>query len=173
MDGVLTDFQREMMRLHQPHTLKYEDIQWNFWPQMGKTKEEFWKVADRAFWANMPWTPEGQKLLANLERLVGRKNITLLTSPGIGGLDGKEDWIRANIPEYRNQFFMGHEKWRVANPNTLLVDDSDQNCIAYSQVGGPFVMVPRPWNLYKGFTNKDGSFKMRPLMDAIRKWWEE
>lgn len=173
MDGLLTDFQRAMLRSHQPHNLKYTEVNWNFWAQMGKTKEEFWKVADRDWWANLPWCPEGEALLRSLERIAGRKNICLLSSPGIGSMDGKEDWIREHIPEYSNQFFFGREKHRVATDNVLLVDDSDQNCIEFKNAGGNAVLVPRPWNLFKDKTNPDGTFKMRPLLAEIREWWEK
>lgn len=173
MDGLITDFQREMLRRHQPHKLEYQKVEWNFWTQMGKTKEEFWSVADRDFWATMPWTPEGEALLANLENIVGRNNITLLSSPGVGSMDGKEDWIRLNIPEYANQFFFGREKERVARPDLCLLDDSDQNVIQFKNAGGRSILVPRPWNFYSDKTNADGTFKMRPLLTEVRKWWEE
>lgn len=172
MDGLLTDFQREMLRRHQPHNLKYENVTWNFWAQMGKTKEQFWKVADEEFWKTLEWCPEGEALLRSLERIVGRKNICLLSSPGVGSMDGKEYWINKNIPEYNSQFFFGREKWRVARADTLLVDDSDQNCIEFTNAGGKSILVPRPWNLFKDKTNVDGTFKMRPLLAEIRAWWE-
>jgi hypothetical protein len=173
MDGLLTDFQREMLRLHQPHGLVYTDVNWNFWAQMGKTEKEFWQVADFNFWSKLPWCPEGESLLTNIERIVGRKNICLLSSPGVGSMDGKEHWINAHIPEYNRQFMFGREKWRMADQHTLLVDDSDQNCIEFKNSGGHFVLVPRPWNLYRSKTNKDGTFKMRPVLAEIREWWEK
>jgi hypothetical protein len=175
MDGLLTDFQREQLRRHQPHNLKYEDVKWDFWTQMGKNEVEFWGVCDFDFWADMPWTPEGEKLLANIERIVPRKHITLLSAPGSGGtgMDGKMAWIKRNIPEYRSQYFFGPEKWRVAHAGVLLVDDSDQNCISFKSAGGEAILVPRPWNLFKDKTNADGTFKMRPLLSEIREWWEK
>lgn len=173
MDGLLTDFQREMLRRHQPHKLQYHEVNWNFWGQMGKTKDEFWSVADYDFWAKLPWCPEGEALLKNIERIVGRKNVTLLSSPGVGSMDGKEFWINQHIPEYNSQFMFGREKWRAAHQGALLVDDSDQNCIEFKNAGGDFVLVPRPWNLYKDRMNKDGTFKMRPVLAEIREWWDK
>jgi hypothetical protein len=176
MDGLLTDFQRAMLKSHAEATrksgLRYENIEWNFWSQLGISKTEFWSVADRKWWEELPWCPEGEALLRNIERIVGRENICLLTSPGVGSMDGKEAWIHHHIPEYDSQFFMGRQKHRVARHGALLVDDSDENCIGFKNAGGKAVLVPRPWNLFKDKMNPDGSYKMRPVLAEIRAWWE-
>jgi len=171
MDGFLVDFQREMLRRHNTK-LPYEKVEWDFWKQMGITKEQFWSVATREWWANLPWTPEGEAALEGLVRIAGKENITLLSSPSIGGMDGKEDWVRKHIPEFRNQMFLGSEKWRFAGPDKCLIDDSDQNCIEFrGKGGGSYILVPRPWNLFKDKTNPDGTFKIRQLLSDVRKWW--
>jgi 5'(3')-deoxyribonucleotidase len=116
------------------------------------TGTQFWNSFDKGFWANCPKYKYADYFLMKLEKLVGRKNITICTSAAFdsdcGG--GKIEWINQNLPsEYRRQYFIGCQKFRLAQPDVLLIDDAEHNVDAFLDAGGRAVLFPRPWNWYK------------------------
>lgn len=113
------------------------------------TKSEFWDSLPREFWATLPKSDEFEFLLEFAERLVGREQVCILTSPTIDPLclAGKLDWLHRNMPrEYHRQFLIGPRKHFCAHPRHLLIDDSDANVESFRLHGGQAVLLPRPWN---------------------------
>jgi hypothetical protein len=41
---------------------------------------------------------------------------------------------------------LGSQKWLMAKPEHILIDDSDENCTLFRENGGQAVIVPRVWN---------------------------
>ena len=150
MDGVLVDFVKGMMGAHglpDPYadgtfTSFYFDKAWGVKP------EKFWGVANRPFWANLDWTPDGRDILAELESRVASDDVCLLSSPCSqdGCVDGKLDWIKQHVPQFRRRFLFGPRKEFCAAPNRILIDDSEDNADAFAEAGGKCILVPRPWN---------------------------
>lgn len=146
MDGVLVDFIGGAYGLHQRPMP--DAVPWRIWEEMGLTEEEFWAPMGHDFWANLPWTPEGQLLVRQLELMVGAENICLLTSPCLtpGCAEGKLAWIGRHLPQYRRQYLLGPAKGFAAGPGKVLVDDHEKNVADFRSMGGGAVLVPRPWN---------------------------
>ncbi len=97
----------------------------------------------------MPQSPQFPWILEQCERLVGRENILIATSPtkDPACAAGKVDWIQANFPSWMHrQYAITPRKWFFARPGTLLIDDNQENCRLFREGGGHTLLVPRPWN---------------------------
>jgi len=130
----------------------------------------------RAFWANLPPTPECHLLLRRLEEVVGSDAICLLTSPcqTEGCVDGKLDWVKLNLPaRYRRQILIGSGKEYCAGKRALLVDDHAENCHRFFVHGGQAVLVPRPWNWRRGVCTPGGGFDVEALVEEVARKKEE
>lgn len=149
LDGVLVDFVRGAFVHHGRTDLKYRQVHWEleglFFPNEPRAK--FWESLGYDFWSNLPWCPEGRILLEGLKKVVGTNNILFCTSPcdTHGGVEGKVEWLRRNIPDMRRQFMITPQKHFAAKGN-VLIDDNDKNCETFEKHGGTTIMVPQPWN---------------------------
>lgn len=153
LDGVLTDFFRAALTLHGRSDFPHQDIIWNFNEQLGIPDDEFYAPMGYDFWANMPWTPEGQEFLAEITKGINPANICVSTACVLtpGCRDGKAAWVERNLPDFflHGRFHIGAAKDFFASPATVLVDDNDKNLAAFEKRGGRTVRVPRPWNKSK------------------------
>jgi beta-phosphoglucomutase-like phosphatase (HAD superfamily) len=115
------------------------------------TANQFWRSFDKVFWSDLPWYSHARNFLAELEDMVGQENITLCTSAAFDSdcAGGKVAWINRELRDYRRQYFIGCQKFRLAKRGVILIDDADHNIKAFRAAGGEAVMVPRPWNGYK------------------------
>jgi hypothetical protein len=171
MDGVLSDFVTAAHAIHK-RPFAMADVRWKFNESLGfvnETAGDFWSPMGREFWANLDWTPEGRDLLRGVEKIFGPHNIALLTSPceTDGCRDGKVDWVRKHIPQYERRMMMGGDKFLVAGPMKVLVDDHDGNCDKFVLGGGNVVRVPRPWNEQRDRVWPDGSYDVRELLGQL------
>lgn len=171
VDGVLADFVAGAFRAHGKY-LEPESVTWDFYKQMGLEPAEFWSVANYDFWRNLMWTPEGPELLKLLEDIAGER-IVLLTSPcdTPGSVQGKVDWVKAFMPQYKGRLMVGSAKHLVAGPGKLLVDDHGANVDKFREHGGQAVLVPRPWNELKTETVK-GCFDPVAVASRVRAAWQ-
>ena len=130
------------------------------------TRESFWAMIDRNVWRDAPESTEFKWLLKQCEALVGRENICILTTPidDPECLAGKLEWIHAHCPKWlHRQYLMGPQKYLLARPDALLIDDSDKNIDEFEAHGGQILLVPRPWNLLHSIDTKrwlNASFKV-------------
>lgn len=134
------------------------------------TSASFWSMFSRDDWANFPKSAEFDFLLDNCERLVGRDNICILTTPILDPdcAAGKIEWIYKNCPKWlHQQYLIGPCKHMCAQPDVLLIDDSDANVDAFEAHGGQVLLVPRPWNSLHGWPPIDD------LEDAFMSLHEE
>ena len=116
---------------------------------------DFWNTFDRNFWGNIEKSREFHGLLSTCCALVGGKNVYILTAQVKNGnrvaecVGGKVEWMFANLPSWitdSRQYFIGSNKWKVARPWSLLIDDSDKNIEYFKSAGGQTITVPRAWN---------------------------
>jgi len=134
------------------------------------TLASFWSRFNRDDWANLPKSDEFDFLLDSCERLVGRENICILTTPILDPdcAAGKVEWIYKYCPKWlHRQYLIGPMKHMCARPDALLIDDSDKNVDKFRAEGGQAILVPRPWNKYHGWSS------MRHLKDAFEVLSEE
>lgn len=153
MDGVLSDFVGAMCKAHNlPNP--YLDGTFTDWllnkaPGWKMSTEKFWKPADEVeFWSEMEKTPEADEIVAVSEGLFGSTNICILTSPSLAPacVAGKRIWIQKHYPRFKDNWLMGPAKHFCAGPGRMLVDDKEENCVAFTSKGGDAYLYPRPWN---------------------------
>lgn len=154
MDGVLADYyggiSRAFGREPWPYSCRLGD--WNFFKgePFHLTDSDVAPRMDRAFYANLDWLADGSELVAGCASIVGERNVFLLTSPWDtpGCHEGKVDWVKRHMPDYRKRLLIGSAKEACSFPGAVLVDDSEVNCAKFEAVKNPgrAVLLPRPWN---------------------------
>jgi 5'(3')-deoxyribonucleotidase len=151
LDGVLVDFDGGMQRVHN-RKIEHDGLgqrPYKIESVWGITEEEFWEpTRTAAFWSELNWTADGREILTEIEELIGKKNIAILTSPTLDPncVAGKIQWVIDNIPEYRPRTFVGSRKEMLAHPGVVLIDDTDYKLDRFVKAGGQGILVPRPWN---------------------------
>ena len=171
LDGVLVEFVRGALAFHNKQ-LPPKEVRWHFPEQIGFKgilANEFWDPLGQEFWANLDWTEEGEHLLSELESLFGN-NIAIVSSPcnTPGCDDGKRDWVRKHLPEYRRRTFLGGDKHVFADSSKVLIDDYDPHISNFLNAGGQAFLVPRPWNSAISLTDDNGSFCVDTFISQVK-----
>lgn len=122
---------------------------WDVCDVTGLSQHDFWRAIDSygdVFWRQLEELPLYPKLL-NVIRESGCKFLFASAPSRVKtSYGGKCDWLsdRGFIP--RNDAMLGSQKWLMAKPEHVLIDDSDENCTLFREHGGAAVLVPRVWN---------------------------
>lgn len=152
LDGVLADFVGHAATVHK---LPRARVLRN-WPLneyriskvLGMPNSKFWKRLEEmgsAFWRTIPPTDELVPMLDWLQTLSVPWSVC--TSPSLdpyclaGKLQWMEKWLRSGFRDY----VITPQKYLLASPTTLLIDDSAENVRAFRQHGGRAFCFPRPW----------------------------
>lgn len=159
MDGVITDFRRGVCEAfgfsYDNPTRKW--IFWDDWPNV--TFEMVDAICVQEFWRTLNFTHDGKTLLYGWVGLMNKfDDITLLTTPmpNPGTWTGKYLWVKENMPAkfMENIIMLRGSKAQLAGPNTLLIDDKDENIQEFVAAGGQGILVPRPWNELHDWANE-------------------
>ena len=113
------------------------------------TFENTIKAAGADFWAELPWTTEGQDILAVVRDYACDSDIHLCSSPFYGdpgAACGKLCWIARELPGFERRTHLTQHKAMLAKSGAILIDDCQANVRDYSQGGGDAILIPRPWN---------------------------
>lgn len=172
MDGVLADFTSAAVFKHGRENpwAKGENLgEYDMAKIYQMTPKAFWEpLGCHDFWANIQPLNEGMALLKYLESDLPQAKITLLTSPTLSPecSSGKHAWVAKHLPKYSRKLAIWPEKEVLAEvPNSLLIDDSDENVTKFIQAGGNAILWPQPWNSAYHFRNE----KDRYFAQAITK----
>ena len=151
LDGVLTDFVKQMCRVHGEED-PYKEYSYlgqydlaKIW-QMSDT--EFWHPANKVeFWEEMPLTREAEDIVSTVIQKFGLENTAILTAPSKNpnSVVGKLNWVEENFPELRESTIVAQCKDFLAREN-VLVDDRDSNIEDFRNAGGRGILLPRAWN---------------------------
>jgi len=109
----------------------------------------FWNQVQREDWAGAPISKEFKLIFRVAQEIVKPEDIFILTTPtkDPNSLAGKLEWIHAHFPAFMHrQYLVGPRKHFCARPDTLLIDDSDDQVNKFREHGGHAILVPRPWN---------------------------
>ena len=104
---------------------------------------------NRLWWANLEWTVHGQALFnACIESALP---VLIMTQPADAcSAAGKIDWLEKHCgPGQR--YSLTTSKHHLARPGSLLIDDNQRHCEAYTQHGGSAFLWPAPYNRYARF----------------------
>lgn len=109
------------------------------WPMIDKGGEEWWEDMEKTPWAD--------DLVALLKKET--KDFFFLSSPSKSPIcyAGKIKWVLKNYPKEDRSLFLGCKKHFVANPNILLVDDTDKNVKKFREYGGHAFKWPCPLSI--------------------------
>lgn len=112
--------------------------------------DQFWGRFDEDFWSHLQWYPGAVQLYETVIKAFGAGNVWISTSATLqpSCAAGKLKWVDREMPEIGSaRTFIGRDKWLLAGPDRVLLDDRDKNCLMFSEAGGLSVLVPRPWNM--------------------------
>lgn len=151
LDGVLVNFRKG---IHDAFNVPYDystlSPKWYFWEDWpGIAFNDVNRTCTEAFWQNLEWTHDGERIFKYLEERIDPKNIFLLTTPmpNVGSWTGKMLWIRKHLPAYEKRLIITTApKHILARPNRLLIDDKDENINEFRQAGGRTIIIARSWN---------------------------
>lgn len=114
---------------------------------------QFWQTITRTNWLECPTAAIFPWVLLRAARLVGRENVCLATSPTKcpESLSGKLEWIHRKMPSWMHrQYAITPRKYLFARPDSLLIDDVEENINRFQVEGGHGLLVPAPWNKLHG-----------------------
>lgn len=155
MDGVLVDFRRGVCEAFDRDDPSTNWIFWENWK--GVTTKDVDAICDIFFWDLLDWTSEGICIEQAVRQKFSPENIYLLTTPmpNSGSGTGKLRWIKRCMPWAYNRTILSYApKSLFAGPDTLLIDDKDENIEEFRAAGGQSILVPRLWNELHGWANE-------------------
>jgi len=153
LDGVLANFDKAACPIL---NVSYPPSDWH-WDK--GILDGFRKVDEKCnidFWINLDWMLDGKEILQVVESYFEPKNIYLLTAPMLnpGSGTGKMLWVKNHLPQYYEQLIITRApKHLLAKPDTLLIDDKDENVEGFWDAGGKAILVPRHWNRFYAVAN--------------------
>lgn len=145
LDGVLVQWSEQVCLLfNQPGLIRPT---WDVEDWLGISSEEMWAKIDAQgadWWRSLPPYTWNTGLLS----LVTSYPFTIATCPSkhVSSVAGKFLWIHDRFGEGFTKFMLGKDKWLMAKPGTVLIDDSDKNCQLFEEAGGHAIVFPQPWN---------------------------
>lgn len=155
MDGVLAQFAESANKLF-PEPLS-EITDWDICNQLGISEDAFWERIEAEgedFWAKLPDYQWGPQLHATLSTIAP---VILSSSPSRCPkcCSGKRRWIIERFgPKYKN-YMLGSQKWLLAKPDRVLIDDNENNISAFRKHGGEAILFPQTWNSLAEFAREN------------------
>lgn len=141
-DGVIADFVG--------HLCRYLEFPLENWPSgvydlesaLGMSRQELWRPCERAdFWMTIPVYDHAKALIDGV-RKHGR--VVLCTQEiSAVGLLGRRVWYGLHFPQF--PWLWTNCKSLLSQANTVLIDDCDENIVAF-RGEGKAILFPRRWN---------------------------
>ena len=151
IDGVLANFRKGIHdtfdKFYDYPTLSPKWKFWDDWPDV--TFEMVNAICTTSFWQNLKWMHDGHDILRAVLDKFNASQTYLLTTPmpNLKSASGKMIWVNDNLPIYLKRTIITQApKHLLARPDTLLIDDKDENVDGFREAGGKALLVPRPWN---------------------------
>jgi 5'(3')-deoxyribonucleotidase len=152
VDGVLADFDTSALKAMEITREQMDERvplgQWNV-NEGTMSDTEFWKRVDKIpdFWHTLGKYPDADEIVDVCEYYFPNE-VVLLTTPPTNPYSyfGKAHWIKANFPHLYRSMFIGPNKFKLAHPGAVLVDDAEKNCDKFERAGGKVVLVPTRGN---------------------------
>jgi len=158
LDGVITDFVGGVCRaFNKPNPypeLTRDYTFWNAWPEISTKDVD--AICTTDFWINLDWVRDGHDILRTVLDHFKPEQVYLATRPmpNPDSYTGKALWVQKHLPEYSKRLIVTQApKSLLAKPDTLLIDDKDENVEEFVKAGGYGILVNRPWN--KGHERTD------------------
>lgn len=151
VDGVLANFRKGIHEAFvKPYYYPTLSSKWKFWDDWPEIIFEMVNaICTTSFWQDLEWMHDGGDILEIIRNRFDASQIYLLTTPmpNVESATGKWSWIKEYLPEfYKRTIITQVPKYLLARPDTLLVDDKNENVDGFREAGGKALLVPRPWN---------------------------
>jgi hypothetical protein len=119
--------------------------------QLGLSDAALWDIIRSTpdWWANLPKTAWFDELADYVESL--GLDWYFCTSPPRPKADNravsqKMNWADKHGYDSQKKVIIAHDKWLLAGPDRILIDDKDSNCVDFRRKGGNAIIMPQPWN---------------------------
>ena len=146
MDGVLIDF---FTGVNEIFNIPKPPHKYNWFEDYGVSREQLNNVCGMRFFNGLDWMPDGREIEEVVRRKFGSGNIYLITlpMPNSESWTGKVMWVNKHLSLYNKRLIITPTpKSLLAGPDTLLIDDKDENVEEFRAAGGQAILVPRLWN---------------------------
>jgi len=170
LDDVLADFMGAALRCHGWTWEEFEEVRkpgtWDMTGPMRLSHEAFWepiRTEGEDFWANLdplPWFDAVIKLVESV-----CKEWYIVSSPPnyLGARSGKEKWLRKAFGNDFDRYLLTPHKHLLANPQTVLIDDKEDNLFRFITSGGGGIIFPTRGNYRWPFADDPVQF-LRTLL---------
>lgn len=106
---------------------------------------DLWKPITYDMVLNLPKTPEADEIIRLLSPPGRPWDIVFITNPMPVHVDARVQWMKNHWPEIPT-VLTSMKHLCCKGPQTLLIDDFDDNCDRWKKEGGRVIRFPRPWN---------------------------
>lgn len=152
MDGVLVNLEKGVAGLLGISSEKLKSLRkpgvWEIAPDLGFTPESMWGEhglicnTSAKFYADLEPYPWASTLYEVCSRMGETRFLTTPTKSG-ACLDGKWQWIRKFAGDKAvNKLDLTSAKWRLAQPNRVLIDDKPKNIEEFEKAKGIGILFP-------------------------------
>ena len=128
--------------------------------------------AHPTFWTDIPKTEWCDELISHIEGLgVDWFFCTAHSRNDERSATQKVQWVHKNGWDSQKKLVITHEKWLLASPNKILIDDRDENCFRFEKAGGHTVVMPHKWNKASPFIDRRMNFvksQLNRCLEQIR-----
>ena len=147
VDGVVLDLVRHICDHHR--LPKYSGNDWNLAAGLGMDADVLWApTRETSFWYSAPKEPHADKLVKVLKGFGTGFRFCTASFPFVWSYAGKVEWLLRNYPW--NKIQMITDKWELAAPDRLLIDDKEDTVSRWVGAGGIGILWPQPWNSNRG-----------------------
>lgn len=157
MDGLLVNFVGGALAAHHRPDATLTAGEWHIAKSLGLTEKEFWApLQGIPFWAELQPMPDMSQILAIIHELFGLQRCYLLSTPCLDDAcyTGKALWVEQHLPDFQRRLILATQKFPLARPGALLIDDSDNNVRQWRLCGGDAILLPRLWNSHHHSMNQ-------------------
>lgn len=149
IDGVLADFDQGLCEW-MGENLPAEGGQWQLAKYLGfSSEDEFLQYIHdlpAEFWVGLRVLPWAADLVSLCRRTVKTVRLATAAVHSEDCVAGKIRWVRNHFPELASHTLMIRDKWMLAKPGRILIDDLETQCDRFHAHGGSAILFPQPWN---------------------------
>lgn len=154
MDGVLVDF---FTGVNGIFNISKPPHKYNWFEDYNVSREQLNTVCGSRFFSDLDWMYDGREIEEAVRVKFGSGNVCLVTlpMPNSESWMGKVEWVNKHLSLYNKRLIISTaSKSLFAGPDTLLIDDKDENIKEFREAGGQGILVPRPWNKLHGWADE-------------------
>lgn len=179
IDGVVADFFTAWLKAHGlppqecyhwPETLSY-----NLAEMFPIAESALWEPCDEQWWENLSLMPDACEIMNLIHSLKTPVYFLSRPVPSVGAT-GKLRWVAKNFPGMETETILTKHKHLLADGDTVLIDDQENNVDGFTQSGGRGILLSRPWNSRRAQSNQSVDDLALRLDNCYKAWrfetWE-